>query len=242
MTEQAPHPAKVKALELANQHAADPSKVVERAAAYHSFLVGTGTAANVVKGNGAAAPSTAGAKPAGAAAGTKPANAAGAKPANAAGAKPANAAGAKPANAAGAKPANAAGAKPVGGAKPAGAAAGAKAAPKSSAPIPMTEVTAALYTVINAIGGEEGKVAARALLKRATGGAQSVKDVKPEQYKAVIDACAEEVTKLAAKEAVADPTGDEFDAAPAIDPDDTAVDTDPPEHTGNGASADGEDL
>ena len=109
---------------------------------------------------------------------------------------------------------------------------------------PMTEVTAALHKVMNAYADHDvGKKAAVAVLKEV-GKAGAVKDVKPDLYKTVIDACEVAAKKATAAPAAAPTAATEFDAAPPISDDDTAVDTDPPEHTGGGvdAEASGEDV
>jgi hypothetical protein len=225
-TQTAPHPARVKALELANQHAAEPAKIVERANAYHGFLVGAAAATTAPKTNGAAAPATTAAPKtttAAAAAGPKAgATTAAAKPA----AKPGAATTAKPGAATTAKPGAATTAKP-----------GAKA---PTTPIPMTDVMTALRNVMNSNPDKEaGRVTARAILQNE-GKVTAVKDLKPDLYKAVIDACNAALAKTTAAAAAAPEA--EFDSGPAISEDETAVDTDPPEQTGGGASADGEDL
>lgn len=234
-------PVKAKALELANQHGGTHDEIVKKAGAFHTFL--TGAAAKVTTGaNGAAAP-----KP-GATTAPKPSTATptAAKPGAATTtAKPGTAkpgaatTAAKPGAATAAKP-GAAAAKPA--AKP--ATTPAAGAAKSGAPIPMTEVTAALHKVMNAYADHDvGKKAAVAVLKEV-GKAGSVKDVKPDLYKTVIDACEVAAKKATAAPAAAPTDATEFDAAPPISDDDTAVDTDPPEHTGGGvdAEASGEDV
>lgn len=163
MTEASPN-LKVKALELANQHAEPHASVVARAESYHSFLSGTATAPAATK---AATPPAAN-KPATGAPATKPATApAGAKPSATppAGAKPAAAA-AKPA----AAPAASSGATKAPGGKHT-----------------QAEVRALIQKV--AIRPGEGNQAARDILSESGGGVATVSALKPEFFDAVFEAC-----------------------------------------------------
>lgn len=226
---------KIKSLELANQHMGGTviahDEVVKRAVAYHAFLSGTAAAPSAAKpaAGPAAAPKAAAATPTAVAA--KP-GAAAAKP-GAAIPKPVAA---KP-GAAAQKPAAASG-------KPAAA------TPQASDDgLVMDDVSAALQKVLQAGATKEaGKEAAYKILKDIAG-ADSVRNVKPDKYAAVIAACGAAAKKPAAKAAAKPTAQDDFGATaddgadgPAPISADDEVDTDPPEQTGAGESADGEDL
>jgi hypothetical protein len=231
MSEAAPNPLKIKALELANRHNAPPDEVVKRAHTYHGFLAGSPAATASTK------PADSAAKP-GAATTAKPGAATTAKPGAATTAKPGAAAkpttAAKPGAATTAKPGAAA--KPTTAAKP-GAATAAKPGAASDDGLVMEDVSKALQSVLNAgTDRDAGKKKAYQILKDV-GSAGSVRDVKPGLYKAVIDACAKALATPAPAPA-ADEAEDDFGADPVpISADENAVDTDPPEQTGGGADA-----
>jgi hypothetical protein len=180
------NPAKVKALELAQQSAGTPDDVVKRAHAYLGFLSGSTAAAPAGAAAGKpAATAPAGGKPAAAPAGGKPAAAA-TKPAEG---KP-TAAATKPA--AEGKPAAApAGGKPAAAGKPAGAGAtGAAVASDTKAPggtYTYADVVAKLREVQN--DPDLGRDKAFAIMAGAGGGVKSVRDLKPVNYDAVVTGC-----------------------------------------------------
>ena len=213
------HPLKIKALELANQHPSDPELVVKRASAYHAFLASTTTEAPAksAAATPAANNSTAGAKAAPAAPPTGKAAPAAGKAA---------------------------------GKAPAPKAAGKAAAPGANPPLPppdtkaeggkntFIEMTKALQGVLAAAPDREaGKVIAYEILKAAGGGVTKSSDVKPALYDAVVIACTAKIAKL--KNPPQEGT-DDFGAPAGAEGEE--VYGDPPEHTGSGGSADGEDI
>lgn len=226
---------KIKALELANQHTAEPADVVKRATAYHAFL--SGAAAPAAGATAGATPpkttagATAGATPpktpaAGAAGAAKP-GAAGAanKPAAnkpAAGAAKPGAAGAANKPAAGAAKTPAAGAAKAGAAKP-GAGASAGAIPGDTKAPDGVHTYAEVVAKLREVSGEGGvnRDAAFKILDD-NGGAKSVRELKPANYDAVV----------AAAEALLAGGGE---AAGAADDD---LLGDPPEQTAGGLAAD----
>ena len=230
---------KQKALELAAQAGGEPAKVVERAGAYHEFLIGKGAAPTKVTAPAATA---------------KPATAATAAPAG----KPADKPKATPA--AGSKPA--ATAKP-GAATPKAAAAGG-AAPSNDTKDPKGnntygDVVAALQNVMRSVPGDndkrdKGRKLAYDTLAAAGGGVKGVRELKPALYDTVVDACnaaakAAAVKPKATATAKAAPAAAPADDLGGGEPEADDLAGDPPEETGGGLAAeegqgtpDGEDA
>lgn len=192
-----------RALELANGTNGSPEEVVKRATAYHAFLTSTAAPANPAAAGGGAKTST---PPKDGAPGTTT-KAAGA---SAPGKADAKAADAKPAAG---KPAAA---KPAADKKPAAAAAAAGKPAANAQAVPADtkapggtytygDVVAKLREVQTKLGTPEGRTKAFAILASAGDGVQSVRDLKPAAYDAVVEGC---------------------DAA--------LVESDPPEQTGGG--------
>lgn len=183
----AANPNKIKALELANQHTAEPAKVVERAQVYHAFLAGTAApAAGATTGGATTTKATVGAG-AGAGAGANK---------NAAGAnnnKPDAAKAAADKKAAEKVIADKAAADKAAAAKPKADAA--KGAPTGAAVPPDTKAPGGKNTyadVVNAlrkVKDKSSKEDAVAILVEDGGGAKSVRDLKPALYDAVVEAC-----------------------------------------------------
>ena len=228
-------PHRAKALELANHHVGEaPNQIVDRAHAYHAFLTGKATG-----------------KPA--TAGTTQTAAAAAQPAAAATGKPATVPTTKPAAATATttKPA-AAKATPAPGTKLAATTKPAAAAPKPAATKPAATATAPVAgqnppddtkdpngkntfknvcNALAAVKSAQGVEAAKAIMKKAGGGAGWVRDVKPTLYDAVVGACEQALKppKATATGAVVvtDELGEEIDTSGASAA--TAGADDPPE-------------
>ena len=225
-------PHRAKALELANHHVGEaPNQIVDRAHAYHAFLTGKATG-----------------KPA--TAGTTQTAAAAAQPAAAATGKPATVPTTKPAAATATttKPA-AAKATPAPGTKLAATTKPAAAAPKPAATKPAATATAPVAgqnppddtkdpngkntfknvcNALAAVKSAQGVEAAKAIMKKAGGGAGWVRDVKPTLYDAVVGACEQALKppKATATGAVVE-LGEEIDTSGASAA--TAGADDPPE-------------
>ena len=244
MSETVSDPHRLTALELANHHVGEaPNQIVDRAHAYHAFLTG--------KAPGK--PATAGTTQTAAAA-AQPAAAATGKPATATPTKPA-AATATPTKPAAAKATPAPGTKPAATTKPAAAAPKpAAAAPKPAATKPAATAAATapvagqnppddtkdpngkntfknVCNALAAVKSAQGVEAAKAVMKKAGGGAGWVRDVKPTLYDAVVGACEQALKppKATATGAVVvtDELGGEIDTSGASAA--TAGADDPPE-------------
>ena len=217
---------RTKALELAAQAGGDPSIVVTRAAAYHTFLMGVGVDVAATKTTAAAAAdSKVVAEKAAKVAAEKAAKVAAEKAAKVA------AAAEKAASAPGTTTKAAAG-KTAATKAPTAAAA---AAPPGNTKDPKgvhdyNEVVAALQKVMRSVPNDNekrdaGRKLAYDILAAKGDGVKGVRDLKPPLYDAVVAGCEE---ALKPKE------------VPAAAPEDELGD--PPEETGGGVPADGEDL